>query len=377
MSAAPPTVTIVIPVLNRLDLTTQCLEALERTVAPGLAEVVVVDNASTDGTTDFLREQEATGRLRALVNEENVGFARACNAAARVARSEFLLLLNNDTIPQPGWLDAMLAAFERHPLAGVVGSRLLYADGRIQHAGMFFLPDGRLEHAHRFADRDAPEVLEEREYPCVTGACLLMRRSLWEELGGLDEGYPMYVEDVDLCMKVWASGHRVVYTPDSVVFHLENASVPNAAWRDQLVLRGVQRLHERWGGRWPAAVRRLAWPTVLPGGPPHFAALAFADELVADRALLAGFRLHRDEGTLVIALPYGDGALFEALSRAVAEAGLDAADGPDLLVHPVAEGKLAALAPNVAAVLTRRPLPPELAGKPVAHAFAPPSSAAA
>lgn len=361
-AAAEPTVSIVIPVFDKIALTRRCLEAIEATVELPY-EVLVVDNASTDGTTEFLRDAERNGRLRLIRNDENVGFARACNAAAASARGEFVLLLNNDTVPQPGWLDAMLAVFERDPSVGVVGSRLLYADDRIQHAGMAFLPDGRLEHVHRFAAKDAPEVLEEREVASVTGACLLMPRSLWEQLGGLDEAYPMYVEDVDLCMKAWDAGRRVVYAPESVVYHLENASVPNADWRDRLVVQGIKRLHERWGGRWPGAVRRLTWPHVLPGGPAHFSALALADELVEDPALLAGFRLHRDEGTLVIALPEGDAGAFERLAAVVAELGLDGPEGPDLFAQPVPAGELERLAASVDVVLTRRPRP-ELADRP-------------
>jgi hypothetical protein len=187
----------------------------------------------------------------------------------------------------------------------------------------------------------------------------------------------MYVEDVDLCIKVWDAGHRVVYAPESVVYHLENASVPNSEWRDRLVLQGLRRLHERWGGRWPGAVRRLSWPLELPGGPAHYAALAFADELVADPELLGSFRLGCDEGTLVIALPYGDGELLERLAAAVADAGLDGPDGPDLLAQPVAPGDLARVAATVDVVLTRRVLPAELAEKRAVRAVAPPSTVAA
>lgn len=360
LAAPPPLVTIVIPVLNRRDLTEQCLDAIERTVPWGHAEVVVVDNGSTDGTRDLLRTWESEGRLRAVCNNGNAGFGAACNQAAALARGEHLLLLNNDTIPEPGWLETLVTALD-DPGVGIVGSRLLYPDRTIQHAGIAFAPNGLPFHAHRGVGEHDPAVLEDADVAAVTGACLLIRGETWRDLGGFDDLFFFYVEDVDLCIRAWDAGYRVVYRAGSVVVHLENASVTDAAWRDERVLDGSRKLHERWAGRWPAAVRRLAWPVELPGGPRHFVCLAYADELAADPDLLAAYGRAfgtRADATLLIALR-ADGGDWPALSAAVETAGL-AESGPDLLAVPLAPHEL----PPVSAVYSRRPADGPLAALP-------------
>jgi glycosyltransferase involved in cell wall biosynthesis len=214
-----PEVSIIIPVFNRVELTRQCLEALYRTVPPGAAEIIVVDNGSTDGTPDFLSGEAQAGRIAFIRAGRNLGFARACNLGALKSRGRLLVFLNNDTIPTPGWLNAMLKAATL-PDVGVVGAKLLYPDGRIQHAGVVFLR-GRPEHVCRFAPGDAPEASRLRDLDMVTGACLLIPKELFFAVGGFDETFLNGYEDVDLCLKVRALGRRVIYQPEAVVYHLE------------------------------------------------------------------------------------------------------------------------------------------------------------
>jgi GT2 family glycosyltransferase len=284
-----PVVSIVIPVFNRADLTRQCLEALREVTPEPAYEVIVVDNGSTDGTGWFLRTEQAAGRVRALFNPANRGFGAACNQGASIARGEYLVLLNNDTIPKPGWL-APLVETASDPSVGIAGSRLLYADGRIQHAGIVWDAKGELSHIHRFARADDPAVLVPRDFAAVTGACVIMRRATFFELGAFDADFYMYVEDVDLCLRAWEAGLRVTYCPESVLTHLENASVTDLAWRDENVRAGWQRLEQRWFGRWPDEVRRFAWPHRLAGSAPHPAALCFAAELAAHPELLTTWK---------------------------------------------------------------------------------------
>ena len=312
----PPLVSIVIPVFNRLELTKGCLEAL-RATTPEPHEVIVVDNGSSDGTADYLRAEAQEGRLRCLVNDENRGFGAACNQGARLARGEFLVLLNNDTIPKQGWLGALLETMS-DPSIGIAGSRLLYPDGRIQHAGIVWNGQGRLDHAHRFAAGDSPAVLAPADYTAVTGASLIVRRDTFFELGAFDDAIHMYVEDVDLCIRAWAAGLRVTYCPASVLVHLENASMTDIAWRDENVIAGWQRLEERWAGRWPDTVRRLAWPQQLPGSPRHLAALAFADDVLAHPELLEewGRAFAPADAKLVV---YGPGRDAASLAASLGE----------------------------------------------------------
>ncbi len=255
---APVDVSIIIPVFNQLEYTKQCLEALTRNTPSELYEVVIVNNGSTDGTSDFLRREESAGSLRAVFNPENLGFAKACNQGAQIAQGQYILFLNNDTVPQPGWLEAMISMAESDPQIGIVGSRLLYPDGTIQHAGIAFTDQGLSYHVFRGAPGDYPAALESRDWPAVTGACLLIRRDLFQRLGGFDEDFHMYVEDLDLCLRAWEKGFRVAYCPTSVLIHFESASATDTARRDAQVRAGWQRLQERWAGRWPAQVWRLS-----------------------------------------------------------------------------------------------------------------------
>jgi GT2 family glycosyltransferase len=357
----PASVTIVIPVFNRLDLTKQCLEALRRATPSELYDIVVVDNASTDGTTDYLRRERAAGRLKAVINETNLGFGRACNRAAKLARGEYVLFLNNDTIPLQGWLEPLIATAS-DPSVGAVGSRLFYPNGTLQHAGIA-LPNGIPTHVHRMQPGDFPPALQRQDYPAVTGASILFRRSLLEQLQGFDEIYEMYVEDVDLCLRVWDAGFRVVYEPASALIHLESASIRDVARRDEQVRNGWATMHERWRGHWPEELPGGApvLPTPAAAADPElelgqlrgFVALAFADELIANPELLAAFADHfgpDDDVTLTIYAPDGNPAVVEQeLVQAIKAAGVDDARCPDLLAlatpgSPETELKLASSA---------------------------------
>ena len=232
-----PAATIVIPVHNRVDLTRQCLAALQSSTPSHLYEVVVVDNGSTDDTAELLRRARAAGVLRAVFPGENLGFGKACNLGASLARGASIVLLNNDTIPGNGWLEALLEVAEDDTV-GVVGSRLLYPDGRLQHAGIALNTDGLPFHIHRHEPAEFGPALVQRNYPAVTGASMLLRRDVYEQLGGFDEMFQMYVEDVDLCLRAWDAGMRVVYCPKSLLVHLESASVTDVARRDEQVRTG-------------------------------------------------------------------------------------------------------------------------------------------
>jgi GT2 family glycosyltransferase/cytochrome c-type biogenesis protein CcmH/NrfG len=236
---------IIIPVFNKLDLTRQCLTTLASVTTMPEYEVIVVDNASTDGTAEFLAA--LGGDVQVIRNEENYGFAIACNQGAKAARGEFLMFLNNDTIPTEGWLSALVDEVERHPDVAVVGSKLLYEDGTIQHAGVAF---SRIVftpyHIYRKFPADSPMVNRRREFQCVTAACMLVRRDVFEQVGRFDEGFKNGFEDVDLCLKIREQGWHIMYRPDSVVYHLESQT-PGRKTHD---IDNARRLLERWSKKW-------------------------------------------------------------------------------------------------------------------------------
>jgi GT2 family glycosyltransferase/Tfp pilus assembly protein PilF len=246
---APAQASIIIPVFNNLALTRQCLDSIQANTPQGCFEVILVDNGSSDGTREFLREEEAAGRVRVLFNAENQGFARACNQGAQKARHPQLVFLNNDTVVTSGWLTALLSVAENAGV-GVVGAKLLYGDGRIQHAGIEFI-NGVPDHPHRHASADAPEVNRFRELDMVTGACLLIRRELFLQLAGFDEAYRNGVEDIDLCLRARIAGWKVVYQPKSVVYHLEGQS----AGRFDHVTQNLKLFFQRWQGQFDPHMR--------------------------------------------------------------------------------------------------------------------------
>ena len=254
MSTEMAAVSIIIPVFDRLELTRACIDALARHTSPRSCEIIVVDNGSTDGTAEFLREQSAAGRLRLHANSENCGFARACNQGARLARTDGLLFLNNDTEVQAGWLDPLLAVLAVDSEVAAVGCKLLYPDRTIQHAGVLLVDHRPLQdpllavHIHQRAAESLPDANRPRIYGALTAACLLVRRAAYRDVQGFDEGYWNGYEDVDLCFKLRQSGGRLVYQPDSVVVHHESKSGPA---RFERAGQNVQRLHRRWLGRVP------------------------------------------------------------------------------------------------------------------------------
>jgi GT2 family glycosyltransferase len=237
-----PGASIVIPVHNRSSLTAACLDAVLRDL-PADAEVIVVDDASGDETGELL--EGYGGAITSLRMERNVGYARACNEGARRAGGEQIVFLNNDTEPRPGWLAALRRHAEQHPAAAVVGARLLYPNGTIQHAGVAFGQDGYPHHIYAGFPADHPAVSRPRRLQAVTGACMLVRRSAFEQAEGFEEGFLNSLEDVDLCLRIGQAGDEVHYCPTSLVLHLESAS---RGRRDRFE-RSVGLYRERWRDR--------------------------------------------------------------------------------------------------------------------------------
>ena len=239
-----PRCSVVIPVYDKPALTRQCLDSLIGAPSDCSLEIVVADDASGHTTERLLASYNE--RIHVVRHEVNAGFARACNDGAAAARGEYLVFLNNDTLPEPGWLDALVAYADRHERAAVVGSKLLYPDGTVQHAGIVFDKDRYPRHLYVGFPGDHPAVNISRRFQAVTGACMLVRRGAFERVGGFDLGYRNGLEDVDLCLRLGALGYEVHYCHTSVVQHLE--SVTHGGFRD----RANNRLYS---SRWCERVR--------------------------------------------------------------------------------------------------------------------------
>jgi len=213
---------IVIPVLDNAALTHRCLKSIVKETSGGAYEVIVVDNGSGETTRRML---SAMTGLRVIRNEANVGFVGACNQGAAASTGEFIVFLNNDTIVLPHWLDAMVRTFACDPRVGAVGARLISPTGRLQEAGGIIWSDGHGWNYGRNEDPNAPAFGYVRDVDYCSGACLTVRRSLFESLGGFDARYaPAYYEDVDLAFRLRETGYRVLYQPAARVVHFEGAT---------------------------------------------------------------------------------------------------------------------------------------------------------
>ncbi len=218
--ADPPTVSIVIPVYNHRDVTVRCLQSIAESWFETLnVQFVVVDDGSFDGTSDVVTSLAGVDYVRSGKNE---GFVRACNRGAAIARGKYVCFLNNDTTVRDGWLEHLVNTAEADPKVGVVGSKLIYPDGRLQEAGNILWRDATGWNVGHSENPDDPRYNFLRDADYVSGAALLIRRELFERLGGFSEAYrPAYYEDADLCLGVRSLGYRVVYQPRSEIVHYE------------------------------------------------------------------------------------------------------------------------------------------------------------
>lgn len=244
-----PLVSIIIPVSNQIELTGKCLNAIKRTIQQIIYEIIVVDNGSSDSTTSKLKKWSAEGHFRAIFNKSNLGFGIACNMGAREARGKYLVFLNNDTIPRPGWLEALVTLAENRVKAGAVGAKLVYPNGKLQEAGGIIFSDGSGWNYGRGEHPNDPRFNFVRQVDYCSAACLLVRADLFHKLGGFDTRFePAYYEDTDLCFAIRASGFEVYYQPEAMVIHIEGATAGTdlTSGVKQFQVINKQKFIEKW-----------------------------------------------------------------------------------------------------------------------------------
>jgi N-acetylglucosaminyl-diphospho-decaprenol L-rhamnosyltransferase len=263
-----PDLSIVTVGHNTRDLLLACLASVES--KRYVIEILLVDSGSTDGTAQAVSREFPA--VRVLATAENLGFTRGSNRGLRIARGRYLLLLNPDTVLEPGALDAMVDYLEAHPDVGLVGPQLRFADGRVQPSRYGFpgrltafvdgtvlerwLGDSRLLRDFHARDRDDDSL---QDVDWLRGACMTLRREAAATAGLFDEGFFMYSEEVDLCRRVRAAGWRIAYLPSAVVVHHEGkSSEQNPAARDIHFHDSRVRYYRKHFGRGWAAALRLA-----------------------------------------------------------------------------------------------------------------------
>lgn len=247
----PPLVSIIIPAHNNWEYTHSCLYSVRHNTDGVPYQVLVADDASDDETRTI--SDHASG-LEIIRNEKNLGFIRTCNMAARKAKGKYLLFLNNDTNVQHKWMDGLVALLEEDSGVGLVGSKLVYPDGRLQDAGGIVWNDGTCWIYGRWDDPQKEKYNSAREVDYVSGACMMIRKELWDSIGGFDERYcPAYYEDTDLAMEVRKRGYKVVYQPDSVVVHFEGISCGKNVKRDTKRYQEINR--QKFFRKWESVLK--------------------------------------------------------------------------------------------------------------------------
>jgi len=236
---------IIIPLFNQVEYTAGCLASIAEHTDPALYEVVLVDNGSTDATGQLLDQLD--GDIQIVRNTTNLGFAEGSNQGARTARGRHLVFCNNDVEARDGWLEPLLTILDDEPDVAIVGARLLFPDGTVQHAGVrAILSQGQLVTVH-YPYGVPPEQETRRDVDIVTGALMAVRRSFFEDVGGFLTEYWNSQEDADLCLTAGARGLRVVYEPRSTLVHHESKSGPE---RYSALAENGALFTRRWEGRY-------------------------------------------------------------------------------------------------------------------------------
>ena len=253
-AAARTDVSVIIPTRDRADLLQACLEGLiNRTRADDL-DIIVIDNDSREPETFSLFDRyEGAGILRRIPMHGEFNFSRACNLGVEAARHELVLLLNNDVEPlESHWLDQLVAELD-DPRIGASGALLLFPDGFVQHGGVTLGAGSVARHNFHFRHPGAGEdfglLTQRQEMSAVTAACLLTRRSLWKQVGGMEEAHlPVAFNDVDYCLKLGEAGYGILWTPHARLLHRESVSrgADDTERKRARFAAEEKYMHERW-----------------------------------------------------------------------------------------------------------------------------------
>ncbi|MEO7523299.1 MAG: glycosyltransferase family 2 protein, partial [Ferruginibacter sp.] len=217
-----PVVSIIIPVYNHWEMNYRCVKSIIENTSTIPYEIIFADDCSSDET------KNCTSKIKNIIhiyNSTNLGFLLNCKNAAKTAKGEFVLFLNNDTEPMANWLTPLVDLIRSDEKIGMVGSKLIYPDGRLQEAGGIVWNDASGWNYGKFQDANAPEYNYVKEVDYISGASIMLSKNLWQQMGGFDEQFaPAYFEDSDLAFAIREKGYKIMYQPLSEVVHFESVS---------------------------------------------------------------------------------------------------------------------------------------------------------
>ena len=255
LPAALPLVSLIIPTRNRFNLLKKCIESIQEKTSYKNYEIIIVDNGSNEVTSlRYLENLSKHSKIQIIRDNRPFNYSALNNAAVREARGLLVGLLNNDVeVINPDWLSEMVSHAIR-PEVGAVGARLWYADNTIQHAGVVLGIHGIAEHVHRFLPRGNVGYCGRanliQSFSAVTAACLLVRKSVYEEVGGLNEvELQVACNDIDFCLRVREAGYRNIWTPYAELYHHESASrgFDDTPEKQERSAKEIGYMHRRWG----------------------------------------------------------------------------------------------------------------------------------
>lgn len=282
----PPLVSVIVPTRNGLTHLERLFNNFDETTNYSNYEVIVVDNASTDGTKEFLKNLQNKLNLRVITNTENKSFSESNNIASKKAKGSFLLFLNNDITPTHGWLAQLVSTALKNKSVGAVGAKLIYPykpgfenSHKIQHGGLGFkLENGFIRPINLGVGEDflSRNNLREEEKAGVTAACMLVEKTKFNKIGGFEEAYWYGYEDVDLCLKLREAGYKNVINNAAVLFHHEFGT------QDKFDSRTISGYRKKnmvvFRNRWQAKLYPMLWRSVLG-----------QDSIYSDKKLHVGF----------------------------------------------------------------------------------------
>ncbi|RZD14051.1 MAG: glycosyltransferase [Candidatus Acidulodesulfobacterium ferriphilum] len=245
-------VSIVIPAYNNFNYTKQCVFSIFKNHPLLDFEIIIIDNGSIDETKEYFKNFQDLKNFQFISNKENLGFAKASNLGAKISNSGNILFLNNDTVVSKGAIDELYYSINADKAKSLniaaTGSLLLYPDKKIQQAGIMF--EERLVPYNAYSGMDISGCKESdiknaiylRSFNALTAACLMVKKNIFEAVGGFDEGYVNGFEDVDLCLKLRESGYKLIFNPKSIIFHFEEKT-PGRKKHD---IDNINRFMDKW-----------------------------------------------------------------------------------------------------------------------------------